>query len=69
MVALHQVGQRGAAVAGDAHGDAGERETDGFFREEHERRPAGIRGADGDQECDGDFLWILQPGVTRQTRS
>src|SRR5436190_22751430 len=56
LVALHEVGQRRAAVAGDTHRDAVERESDGFLGEEHERGSAGLGRADPDQECDGDLL-------------
>ena len=62
LVALHQVGQRRAALAGDADRDAVEGEPDGLLGEEHQRRAAGLGGADGDQERDGDLLGVLEPG-------
>src|SRR5439155_10950981 len=62
LVALHEVGQRRAAVAGHAGGDSVNRESYCFFGEEHERRVAGFGGAHGDQESDGDLLQVLEPG-------
>src|SRR5262245_18601359 len=50
LVALHEIGYRRAAVAGDADSDAVEREADGFLGEKHERRPPALGGTDGDKE-------------------
>ncbi len=38
------------------------READGFLGEEHQRGAAGLGRADGDEQCDGHLLGILEPG-------
>src|SRR6188472_4718641 len=56
LVALHQLWQRRASVAGGTDGYAVEGEPYRLFREEHERGSAAFRGADRDEERDGDLL-------------
>ena len=62
LVPLEQVGQRRAAVAGHADGDALDGEPHRFLGEEHQGRAALLGGADGDEECDGDLLRVLESG-------
>jgi hypothetical protein len=56
VVALHEIGQLRAAVAGDA----AEREADRFFGEEHECGSASFGCAHSDEERDGHLLGVLQ---------
>src|SRR5205823_4441113 len=50
FVALQELGEGRAALAGDGHGGAVERESDGRFGEEHQGRAAGFGGAHGDEK-------------------
>ena len=67
LVALHQVGERRAAVAGDADGGAVDGEADRFLGEEHERRAAGFGGADRDEEGDMTFSASSSPVLRLMT--
>jgi hypothetical protein len=63
LVALHQVRDRRASVAGDADGGANDSEADGFLGEEDECRAPGFGGADGDEEGDHDLLGVFESGA------
>jgi hypothetical protein len=60
VVALHEIGQLRAAVAGDADGDAAEGEADRLFGKEHECGSASFGCAHSDEERDGHLLGVLQ---------
>src|SRR4051812_29334243 len=59
-VALQQGRQRRAAFAGRPDGDPVERQAHRLLGEEHQRLPALLGGADGDEEGDGDLLGVLE---------
>jgi hypothetical protein len=60
LIPGEQIGQRWAAVTGDADGDPLEGEPDGFLGLEHQGRPPGFGGADRDQEGHGHLLRVFQ---------
>src|ERR671931_669358 len=59
---LEQPRQRRAAVTGDRVGDAGQRQADGFLRQEHHDLLALLHGRPADEEGDRDPLGVLEPG-------
>src|SRR5690606_4118069 len=58
LVAVEQIGQWRATLAGDADRDPGHRETDRLLGQEHERRPPLLGGGDRGQERHGHLFRI-----------